>query len=88
MTVRLSGWIAAVVLLASVTAHTAGQVDPDQEAKPAGERPSEVIVLSALLAVELTPSDLAGRVALKNKREYQNAVYPLLEKHRWKAVAI
>ncbi len=41
-----------------------------------------------VLAVELTPSDLAGRVVQKNKREYQNAVYPLLEEYKWKAVAM
>lgn len=41
-----------------------------------------------VLAVELTPSDLAGRVVQKNKREYQNAVYPLLQQYKWKAVAM
>ena len=41
-----------------------------------------------LLAVELTPTDLANRKAQKIKREYQNAVYPLLERHNWKAVAM
>lgn len=39
-----------------------------------------------LLAVELTPTDLAGRVTQKIKREYQNAVYPLLAQHKWEAV--
>jgi len=41
-----------------------------------------------VLVVELTPADLAGRVVQKNKREYQNVVYPLLEHFKWKAVAM
>ncbi len=41
-----------------------------------------------VLAVELTPTDLAGKTTQKIKREYQNAIYPLLEQHKWKAVAM
>ncbi len=41
-----------------------------------------------VLAVELTPSDLEARKPQKIKREYQEAVYPLLEEHKWKALAI
>ena len=41
-----------------------------------------------VLAVELTPSDLAARKPQKIKREYQEAVYPLLHAHKWKAVAM
>jgi hypothetical protein len=41
-----------------------------------------------VLMVELTPSDLAGRAEQKNKREYQNSVYPLLQQHKWTAVAM
>ena len=41
-----------------------------------------------VLAVELTQTDLATKVTQKNKREYQNAVYPLLERHKWTAVAM
>ena len=41
-----------------------------------------------VLAVELTPTDLKGRVEQKNKREYQNSVYPLLQKHAWPTVAL
>ncbi len=41
-----------------------------------------------VLAVELTPTDLAARTTQKIKREYQNAVYPLLLQHNWKAVAM
>jgi subtilisin family serine protease len=41
-----------------------------------------------VLAVELTPSDLAARVTQKNKREYQNSVYPLLQQHKWTAVGM
>ena len=29
-----------------------------------------------VLLLELTPADLSGRVVQKNKREYQNSVYP------------
>lgn len=41
-----------------------------------------------VLVVELTPTDLAEKKPQKIKREYQNAVYPLLEQHKWKAVAM
>ncbi len=41
-----------------------------------------------VLAVELTPTDLAAKKPQKIKREYQNAIYPLLESHQWKAVAM
>jgi hypothetical protein len=41
-----------------------------------------------ILAVELTPTALAARTSQKIKREYQNAVYPLLDAHKWKAVAM
>jgi hypothetical protein len=41
-----------------------------------------------VLAVELTPSDLTARAAQKIKREYQNAVYPVLAQNKWEAVAM
>ena len=41
-----------------------------------------------VLAVELTPADLKARTEQKNKREYQNSVYPLLQRHSWTAVAL
>ncbi len=41
-----------------------------------------------VLAVELTPEDLKDRVEQKNKREYQNSVYPLLRRHNWATVAL
>jgi hypothetical protein len=41
-----------------------------------------------VLAVELTPADLKARTEQKNKREYQNSVYPLLQRHNWTAVAL
>jgi hypothetical protein len=41
-----------------------------------------------VLAVELTPTDLKNKVEQKNKREYQNSVYPLLQKHPWPVVAL
>jgi Family of unknown function (DUF5694) len=41
-----------------------------------------------VLAVELTPADLKAKVEQKNKREYQNSVYPLLQRHNWTAVAL
>jgi hypothetical protein len=37
---------------------------------------------SDVLAVELTPADLKDKVEQKNKREYQNSVYPLLRRHK------
>jgi len=40
------------------------------------------------LAVELTPADLKDKVEQKNKREYQNSVYPLLRRHNWVTVAL
>lgn len=41
-----------------------------------------------VLAVELTLADLESRKEQKNKIEYQKSVFPLLEKHRYKAVAL
>ncbi|HEX6880365.1 MAG TPA: hypothetical protein VF135_08385 [Terriglobales bacterium] len=41
-----------------------------------------------VLAVELTPTALAAKTPQKIKREYQNAIFPLLESHKWKAVAM
>ena len=41
-----------------------------------------------VLAVELTPADLKEKVEQKNKREYQNSVYPLLRRHNWLTVAL
>jgi hypothetical protein len=41
-----------------------------------------------VLAVELTPADLKAKAEQKNKREYQNSVYPLLQRHNWTAVAL
>jgi hypothetical protein len=41
-----------------------------------------------ILAVELTPADLKAKTEQKNKREYQNSVYPLLQRRNWTAVAI
>jgi hypothetical protein len=41
-----------------------------------------------VLVVELTPADLAARGEQKNKREYQNSVYPLLKQHKWTVVAM
>ena len=41
-----------------------------------------------ILAVELTPTALAAKTPQKIKREYQNAVYPLLDAHKWEAVAM
>lgn len=41
-----------------------------------------------VLAVELTPADLKTKAEQKNKREYQNSVYPLLQRHSWTAVAL
>ncbi len=41
-----------------------------------------------VLAVELTPADLKEKVEQKNKREYQNSVYPLLRQHSWATVAL
>ena len=41
-----------------------------------------------VLAVELTPADLKGKVEQKNKREYQNSVYPLLRQHPWRTVKL
>ncbi|HST11423.1 MAG TPA: hypothetical protein VLL05_13685 [Terriglobales bacterium] len=41
-----------------------------------------------VLAVELTPKDLHDRVEQKNKREYQNSVFPLLKRHNWVVIAL
>lgn len=41
-----------------------------------------------MLAVELTPADLKARAEQKNKREYQNSIYGLLQRHNWTAVAL
>ncbi len=41
-----------------------------------------------VLAVEPTPTDLKDKVEQKNKREYQNSVYPLLRRHNWATVAL
>ncbi len=41
-----------------------------------------------VLAVELTPADLKDKVEQKNKREYQNSVYPLLRRHNWATIAL
>jgi len=41
-----------------------------------------------VLVVELTPADLKDKVEQKNKREYQNSVYPLLRQHNWATVAL
>jgi hypothetical protein len=41
-----------------------------------------------VLAVELTPADLKAKTEQKNKREYQNSVYPLLQRHNWTTVAL
>jgi hypothetical protein len=41
-----------------------------------------------ILAVELTEADLKEKVEQKNKREYQNSVYPLLRRHPWIAVPL
>jgi hypothetical protein len=41
-----------------------------------------------VLAVELTPADLKAKTEQKNKREYQNSVYPLLQRHNWPTVAL
>lgn len=41
-----------------------------------------------VLAVELTPADLKAKAEQKNKREYQNSVYPLLQRHNWIAVPL
>jgi hypothetical protein len=41
-----------------------------------------------ILAVELTEGDLKHKVEQKNKREYQNSVYPLLRRHSWIAVPL
>lgn len=41
-----------------------------------------------ILAVELTESDLKAQTEQKNKREYQNSVYPLLRNHSWIAVPL
>ena len=41
-----------------------------------------------VLAVELTSADLKEKVEQKNKREYQNSVYPLLRQHNWGTIAL
>ncbi len=41
-----------------------------------------------VLAVELTPVDLASRRPQKIKREYQNVVFPLLLARKWQAVPL
>ncbi len=41
-----------------------------------------------ILAVELTPADLAARKPQQIKREYQHSVYPLLETNQWSVIPL
>ncbi|HEY8562920.1 MAG TPA: hypothetical protein VIL74_21255 [Pyrinomonadaceae bacterium] len=41
-----------------------------------------------VLAVELTPADLASRRDQKTKQEYQKSIFPLVDRHRFKTVAM
>lgn len=41
-----------------------------------------------VLAVELTPADLASRREQKTKQEYQKSIFPLIDKHKYKTVAL
>jgi hypothetical protein len=41
-----------------------------------------------ILAVELTPTDLASRRDQSNKQEYPRSVFPLLDKHDYRVVAL
>lgn len=41
-----------------------------------------------ILAVELTPKDLESRREQQVKREYARSVFPLIDKHKYKTVAI
>ena len=41
-----------------------------------------------ILAVELTPADLASRKEQKTKQEYQKSIFPLIDKHKYLTVAL
>jgi len=41
-----------------------------------------------ILAVELTPADLASRREQKTKQEYQKSIFPLIDKHKYLTVAL
>jgi hypothetical protein len=41
-----------------------------------------------ILAVELTPSDLANRREQKTKQEYQKSIFPLVDKHKYSTVPL
>ena len=41
-----------------------------------------------ILAVELTPADLASRREQKTKQEYQKSIFPLIDKHRYATVPL
>jgi hypothetical protein len=41
-----------------------------------------------VLAVELTPADLASRREQKTKQEYQKSIFPLIDKHKYQTVAL
>jgi hypothetical protein len=41
-----------------------------------------------VLCLEVTPAKLAARAPERNKREYPEAIYPLLERHDWRVYAL
>lgn len=41
-----------------------------------------------ILAVELTPADLASRKEQKTKQEYQKSIFPLIDKHKYLTVPL